>query len=178
MLIDGDASLATLKVTVTLDGTTTYDGGLSTDPFGSPAYTQASVAVTDSTGATCGTCGSGSAQGAGTFNKSFDLYIPVSGPGAADLGLQLYLYNDFNLDNFFGYDESGSYSVSMDFSHTLTITGIEGLNDSGAPVTINSITGTSGKLYPVVSVPEPAETALMAAGLLTVGLLARKRHTH
>jgi PEP-CTERM putative exosortase interaction domain len=174
LIVNAAPSLASLQVTISLDGTTTYSSGLDTSVFGSPAYTQASVAVTDASGNACSTCGSGNIQGPGTFSKVFTLNIPVVDPAKVDLGIQLYMYNDFNLQ-YGNYSESTDYTVGMDFSHTLMVTGLAGLDSNGNSVALNSVSSSLGFAYPLAAVPEPSQALLMLAGLIGVAGVVRRR---
>lgn len=173
LLVDAAGSLSSLNVFVSLTGTITDNTGLPwyADPF----YTQASVVVADASGNTCGTCGSGNVSGTGSYNQTFELTIPVSDPNAVDLGILMYSYNWMSL-NSQNYSESGSYTSTLDFSHTLQITGIQGLDGNGNNVPLNSVTGSAGYSYPIASaVPVPAAVWLFGSGLLGLIGVARRR---
>lgn len=168
--------ISTLQVSITIDGTTSYSSGLDTGIWSSPAYTQASVRVlTDTQGHTCGSCGGGSVQGPGTFNQTYTLTLPVSNQNAVAFGLIFYTYNWFDLTRYWGYSEAETYTIDMDFSHTVNITGFQGLDSNGSIVALNGVTGSDGFAYPLTAVPEAETYALMLAGLGLIGWRARRR---
>jgi hypothetical protein len=174
--VSSAAPISTLQVSITIDGTTSYSSGLDTGIFSSPAYTQASVAVlTDTQGHTCGSCGGGSVQGPGTFNQTYTLTLPVSNQNAVAFGLIFYTYNWFDLTKYWGYSEAETYTIDMDFSHTVNINGFQGLDSNGSIVALNGVTGSDGFAYPLTAVPEAETYALMLAGLGLIGWRARRR---
>jgi hypothetical protein len=176
LLVDAAGTLSTLKVFVSLTGTITDNTGLG-GTYDDPFYTQASLAVTDASGHTCTTCGTGNVSGTGTYDQTFELNIPVTDPNAVDLGILMYMYNWFS-PGALTYDESGSYTSTMDFSHTLQITGIQGLDSSGQNVPLNSVMGSAGDYYPIASVvPLPATVWLFGSGLLGLVGIARRKNT-
>ena len=68
--------------------------------------------------------------------------------------------------------------VFADFANTVTWTGIESITVGGAAVAGSAISSASGSdwyLGAQATVPEPATSALVAAGLAVVGVAARRR---
>ena len=174
LLIDAAGTLSSLNVFVSLTGTITDNTGLG-GTYDDPFYTQSSIAVTDASGHTCTTCGTGNVSGTGTYDQTFELNIPVTDPNAVDLGILMYMYNEFS-PGALTYDESGSYTSTMDFSHTLQITGIQGLDSSGSNVQLNSVMGSAGDYYPIASVvPLPNTVWLFGSGLLGLTGISRRK---
>lgn len=71
---------------------------------------------------------------------------------------------------------SGTLKAEANFSNTVTLTGIQILDANGNPITTFQITSGSGQQYTAAGVvPEPAASALLGGGLLTLALAARRR---
>lgn len=185
--ISAASPITSLNVLLTLSGT------ISNNPLnlfgnGSPIYTQASIVEANSlySGA-CLTCGSGSVDGPGNYTgtntRTVTLNVPVSND-TASLGILFYTFNDFYLTDpafysAFGFlPASPQYTSTIDFSQTLEVTGIQGLNGSNI-VPLNGVTGSGGFGYPLATVPatvpDPATIFLVGVGLLGLGFTRRKR---
>jgi hypothetical protein len=81
--------------------------------------------------------------------------------------------------DFFGV-EGGLYSVTSDFSHTLSILEIHGFDVNGNPINLGSATSSQGTVYNIAAlqdnhtVPEPESLALVLTGLGIMGIFSRR----
>ena len=71
---------------------------------------------------------------------------------------------------------NGTLKAEANFLNTVTLTGIKILDANGNQITTFQITSGSGLQYAAAGiVPEPAASALLGGGLLTLALAARRR---
>ncbi len=172
--VSASQALSGLRLTVRLEGSITdltgnYNWLMDNVDVGLFASTSASAGCNDAQS----DCAFASViRQVGTFSTLYSFDLAIGDASAVPLALALSLNNRADL-NYGGYDENGSYAVSMDFSNTLKIVGFEGVDANGQAFALDSVTGSSGQLYPTAAVPEPAQAWLTLVGL--GALLARRR---
>ena len=171
--INSAAVVSTLRVSVELTGGVSYSNSLATSQANGPAFTEATLLGVQASGISCGSCGLGRVDGQGTFAQVYIFDMPVADMSAANLSFVLYINDQFDLMKT--YDESASYSMTMDFSHGAQIIGIQGLDSAGQVVALNSVTGLDGTAYAISAVPEASQSVMFAAGLGLLSWAIRRR---
>jgi len=141
-----------------------YSHGQLAGPQGSQTYTVANIKYVSES--------SSSNSGQGVLGWQL-LTIPVS------FGESVAVNLTGHTSVFGGSAGYGSFSASSDFSHTMGWGGIESLTDQdGNAITgfsAMSVDGSFNYVNSALAVPEPGLMLMFATGLLTIGVVGRRR---
>jgi hypothetical protein len=105
----------------------------------------------------------------------FELELPVVSGQPFGLFLEMNSGSGAHFDSGLAVNVSASSS----FSHTITLTSVTLQDDNHQTVANPTLTSDSGTVYPlngtISSTPEPGTLALLAAGLVTLGVLLKTK---